>query len=1663
MKKIKSKKLLSLIVAIVMVIGLLPLDAFASDDNQIVTNGQEQTTDDGSVIHSKMISQTDTNEFDITLTVQTKEEIKEQTVSADAAVVLVMDVSNSMKETVDGRQPDDESEMRITQAKAAAKNFIDSFGTDAEGATRKVSVVEFGSSAYTVQGWTDTATAKSAVDNVGINFRYPACSIEGEHTHDVNTIEWGGFFNLQWRCNVEGCKYYKADTWGGLGWYTLFDYGYNGHTHEQTFDGPHGDVLTDGGGTNIEGGLKLADNLLNSSAVSEIDNRYVVLITDGVPTYHVYQNRDNSSMTFIEGQAGGGSYAARPDYQNVPTVANAIKEDATLYTVSYASERVHDTVGGQQIDAWLTSFANKNIVAGDNIDWGLGQVSEIIQNQAKAWILTDPIPAPYITFDFAKNSNVANSQVNPDAVLQYDPAKGVLTWNLKSETPVDQKQDGDTTWYTYRATYHVSLDTAAQGFVEGQAYATNGNTTLTYMLTKDGELQSDLKTAVLTVPTVKGEIPSVEYVIHCLYKDKTTGKYVEEKTVKESAKLWSQITINSDSYNKDNYYFVSGDNGAQTLTPDNLEFTLKYDPISANVVVKHWVSQKNQTDGGVQYTEPKCQDTDTYNCYQGDTFTNEKFLNADQYTLEKSIQVNGTTYTTDNYQNITLPGGQTVLNLYYTTAGEDQRTPVDYEIHYWYRTDSWKLNAEGKYEKVTGTYTEAEGETVTAEGYHGTTVTAPDKAGECKLDTEKTPSTSLKLDKNGTNRLDIYYYKEAPEAPEFGTATLTIRHVYKQETPDGIVEVPEDNWTECENKTVYVGETWYATPNLKDGYTLKTLASDFTVKIDEADKAYEIVVEYYKDVRQPAEVVINHHYTTYTWTVDAATGEGKYVETGSEDLNGVHATGEWYAGQKFTPAQIPNGYTYVRGGDEKVLTSGLNTFDLYYETYVGSEANEADVTINHIYETYVSYVDDNGNVIRDQLQGEPTAESETHYGKVGDVIEATKQEKDGFTFYQADTDDLKVTLQGAGGQYNLHYKKTIDELGSQYPVTVQPIYKTYRMYVNADGQIVTELTNTENGTPVDLGQFYAKQKVTAVAADYAKTGFAFDAEAAENTEGLSVTVSAEGSNTIQIVYKQVNDQRGLPGVVMVNNVYTTVTKYVANGEVKTSEETVVGSNTSYGPYYVGQFFDTTGKSTEWAGYQLDTNKTQPAAQVKIDGETTQITFYWVREVDHTSPATVKVIHHYTINDANPFGNSSSWTVGEDDKPLTGYYQGQYYLAHYDFQDGRFTQEHVTEVVPSEAATEPGTILQGQTNEIHIYYVKNVDTRVPSSVKVVHSYYADEAALEAGTVEATFEEHYDKMEADVYTAALRTEHNGLAYEFHSATPENYTITVVADAEKNVINISYVRAQVTYTVAHEYYTNDAMSGRTVVELTGKVGDVIKAEDIDKVTSFEGNTYTYTSASADSITLTNGENAIVLRYDRTTSSGGGGGSTTSYYKVTVNYYDADGNKIADSFVSSNIRRGGSWDFSDKQLETITVGDVVYTFSHADGDPITGSDIRSNQVVNLYYAAETDIDDGDTPLDPGPGGETGEPGDGTGTGDGGEVDIDDGDTPLDPGPGGETGGETNIDDGEVPQAGLPQTGAAMATVNPGLAAGILALAATMAFGGIAYTVRRKKEEDAQ
>ena len=1436
----KSKRVLSVLLTLIMILGLLPTSVFAYGQDQVVSNGLEETSPEGQVKYSKMIEQTGENAFNITLTVKTKEEIKEQTVSQDAAVVLVLDVSNSMKNEVNGSS-------KISQAKQAAKEFVEAFTTEAGSGRRMGSIVEFGANAKTVSGWTN---ANGAIDAVEAS---------------IDKVQIG----------------------------FVYDYDF------------FGDPISDLGGTNIEAGLRLANNLLGQ--VSDIGNKYVVLLSDGVPTYHVANWDESSSTTFMAGTYGGGTKATHEDYHDIyctkrwwdhqqhgDNIPKQIKDQgAKLYTVAYDLRGNNNGyVNDQNATQWLANFSTKMIDAGDDIFEGLEQIAEIIVNQAKAWILTDPMSTFVEVDTSALPSDVAVGTTaeleNSDAVRKYYTDTKTLVWDLKGETERSKETVDGVTWYTYTFTYPIELNTAAEGFKENNPYPTNDPTSLSYMITKDGELDPTLYNVPLTVPTVKGEIPEVPYTIEYYVKDKETGEYPETPTdsTSDTAKMWTTVSAPSNYATKygENYRFVEGATSIKLTSTESNVLKLYYEPIPANVIVYHYVSTVNHTDDGDVYSVPELRDHREYgNQYKGDEFTvpEEDFLDKETYTLVDSLMdENGDTYTTGTYTDVTLPEGTTTINIYYTTEGEDQRSPVNYEIHYWYREDSWQLNADGKYEVVTDIYEEDTTKLIKSWNYHGETIPAPDESGaDYTLDEDMTEATSMTLDKDAAeNRLDIYYYKDAPATPGVGTATLTIKHVYKQQTISGVEEVKADNWTECENQIVNVGETWYANPDPKEDYKLVTASDKRQVTITEADTHYEIVVEYYKDVRDPVDIVINHYYTTYTWTVDPETGDGEYVKTGSEELLGVHATGIHYAGEEFEPPQVANGYEYVFGGDKAILTAGTNIFNLYYETKIGGEANEADVTINHIYTTYRSYVDADGNVVLNEPSSTTESES-THYGVKGDTITAVPNDKeDEFTFVKADTDDLVVTLKGKDGQYNLYYEKYENTLGETYPVTVQPIYKTYTTRVNDEGKVVTELTNTENGTQVKLGDFYVGQKVTALAADYGKDGFTYDASDKQTTKDLTVQVTGAAENdVITVVYKRVVDELGLPIVVLVNNVYTTVTEYIdADGNLQTSESSFTSSNTAY-KCYLGQDFDTTGKGTQMPGYVVDTREgiTQPAASVKVTQDGQMVTFYWLQEVDHTVPATVKVVHHYTLKDSNPNVGTSSWVVGADDEPLTGYFAGQYYLPGYNFQGGSFSAENVTEVVPSGATTDPGVKLVAGLNEIHIYYEKSVDSRVSTTVKVIHNYYKDADALAAGTTEASYEENIPAMEADKFTATLRLENGSLYYEFVSANPENYTVVVDDDAANNVITISYVRADATYTVVHEYYSSGRFMGSTQSTETGKPGSTVSADDIGKITSFEGRNYSYLSADPETMVLAaDGENVMTLRYTRSSGGGGGGG---------------------------------------------------------------------------------------------------------------------------------------------------------------------------------------------
>lgn len=1499
-RKPVGKRALSLLMALVMSLSLVQITAFAAETgskDQIMpgyyevdangniwkdANGRDVTTTnpsrtEGGYTLSKTIAATEVeNQFNITLQVVTQQTVK----TNDAAVQLVIDTSGSMKycavcgvdmekyyhERDCTNKKDEKTRLDATKAAITGKDgFLDSLvAGNSNGGKLLVSVIRF----------------------------------SGYSTEDAKTV----------------CEWTDIRTESGL----------------QTVKNAVNQLKANGG-TNLEAGLMLARNRLKMDAVANAASKYTVLLTDGKPTARCELNHTetDSIKDYDDGSTwgwnGGGTDCSEAERNEAKDMATQVKALSKLYTICYgvsgdvlygADKCVHCGQTQEEHKETWYPFYGSVYYCRDNSGNTYKSTAVTIGDYLRDEIATptDTSVTPNIQYAFnasdtaavnAAFANIASSTtegINASGTTVTDPmgefivlgtlpegataSDGTLTWSLGQPSEIRETtgQNGEKVYtYIYTYTYPITLDTSAKGFEEGKYYPTNGPTYLSVP-------GSDAK-YYFNIPGVKGTVPTVPYTVEYYYQDRTTGQYGKAaETVSGTAKLWSSVTVTEKG--RTNYTLNTASSatiGENQLTESGQVFRVYYDLTPVTVVVEHYLSTVTKTDAGDVYSVPKWVGTDSYpsgdgegQYYMGDSFSNEKYLS---YTKAASLTAtDGTTYTSDNDQNVTLNSAITTIKLYYTTDGEDQRTPWNITVDYYYRSNEWELNSDGKYELVKGSYGLDESKRETHNGHMDQpSYTAPAKGDGYTLDkitlngADNNKSYAAAVNA-GANTMQVYYEKDQAEPEQ---TTLTIIHKFYNKTINGN-ELAETVY-EYTDKTVHVGETWTASDKSGNGYAKTTAAPAMSKEMAEGHN--EIVVEYVKDVRTRAEIEVNHTYYTYKQVINQTTGEAEWrlVKTDA-DLGNV-PEGTYYVGQNFTATPVPNGFTLIEEHsdmDERTLTDGKNVFNFYYEIYI-DELENADVTVIHHYETYRNYVNDQGQVIYGELVNTDKEQDATVTGKAGEFFEAELKEKDGFRFYKADTQDLRVTLRGEKGEYHIYYKKTLNELGELTPVMVQPIYKTYETVIDpATGAEKTVLIHTETADAVKLGDFYPKQIATAIPGTYAKDGFTF--VSGESTANASITVSENGNNVITLVYAKTIDSR-TPAEVILRDHYRTIVKEIVNGkytETVTEDSLPVNEHKDTGTYYLNSIYATAGKGTQVSGYELDGSKTQPAETIQLKEAKTYVDFYWLQVVDKTKTTKVEVVHHYTIHDENPDVADVSWIEGEQlDLLGNTFYVGQKFVAAPNFQNGIFEAKHITEVTPAGAIDpEKGIILAEEENVIHIYYVKEIDTRPAAQ---------------------------------------------------------------------------------YTVIHEYYTNGSKDGASdPIVVSAKVGDVVKAEEIAKVMTYGDNTYTYTSADPETLTVAAEGSVITLRYDRTYNPPVG--PSYDYYTVTVNYYDKDSGEVIHTAYTTTQREYTAYDVTAQDKIAIT----GYTYVETTGDALTGT-LNGNKVINVYYTKDSNIDDGNTPTDPG------------------------------------------------------------------------------------------------
>ncbi len=528
-----KKRVVSLLLCLIMALSLIPTVAFATE----VGTGGTPTTDANKTTNGKYVNNVWTedanngyteynngklrlyktaeatntdNEYTITLKVETSQTTTTTTTTANAATVLVIDTSGSMAWcTKNHRHTDDcYNPETMCTSKTNPDHWVLGF--------HKV----------------DTS-CRLMYRNAGFGWYLANCGTS-QHTHDnARGGEWCG--NTGEKSRIEYAKdaakaflesYKDTSSTPAARWVAIVSFAdnaissnwFNVSTTEGRNDAKNAiDDLTANGGTNLDAGLKKAQELMRANAVQDT-NKNVVALTDGAPTKSQ--------------KHGNGKYGSENINTETTKTAEALKDDITgLYTICFAASNEVCYQGGPSV----STFLNDSIASpgkASTVDEGadLSIKFESISNTIKdgltgegGWTVTDPM---------ADNISVVATSL-PTGFVEDSTTKGTYIWTLAN---ADVSGDGNTKTYTYTTSYRVTIDPTGKDangdpLNEKDFYPTNKVTTLNYTDANGVE-----KHANFPVPGVKVKLSDPTL-------DKGTLTINKTITGLEKSKLPSEITF----------------------------------------------------------------------------------------------------------------------------------------------------------------------------------------------------------------------------------------------------------------------------------------------------------------------------------------------------------------------------------------------------------------------------------------------------------------------------------------------------------------------------------------------------------------------------------------------------------------------------------------------------------------------------------------------------------------------------------------------------------------------------------------------------------------------------------------------------------------------------------------------------------------------------------------------------------------------------------------------------------------------------------------------------------------------------------------------------------------------------------------------------------------
>lgn len=482
-------------------------------DVQVVDRGGSNANAADGVSVSKVIAGTELeNVFDITLTVQTQQEITEISSEPDMAVVIVLDISNTMNSNFGGVT-------RYAAAMTAAEGFLDQFAQNNSQGISKVGFVAFNTNAMQI-------------------FPLQACASQGEANALKNTMrsETGSIINAadynashSRFTNIEAGLAMAADMLNGVnnrnkfivflsdGFPTTYiSSGYAGYDPYDSsifYDRVLNKPCSYGTSYSNEAAVRARNR------ATDIKGSGVTILSIGVDvggqTIQHYVNQSEKANGFSVVERSGTTYE----------IGGA--EDGNAYKI-WLRDRIGSGYYYDSTDsAGLTSAFNQ-------IFQQIRQ--ETIQASQADWAAADPMPqlgsGGYVEFIGFYDQNASltagaltgAAQENGENTASFQTGQQRISWDLK-QSGYTSTQSGDITMYTYQLVYRVRLKNEQPGFAEGTVYATNGETTLRYKVvqTVDGNTtMSGPKNLTFPIPSVQGYLSSLSFV-----KEDTQGRKLE--------------------------------------------------------------------------------------------------------------------------------------------------------------------------------------------------------------------------------------------------------------------------------------------------------------------------------------------------------------------------------------------------------------------------------------------------------------------------------------------------------------------------------------------------------------------------------------------------------------------------------------------------------------------------------------------------------------------------------------------------------------------------------------------------------------------------------------------------------------------------------------------------------------------------------------------------------------------------------------------------------------------------------------------------------------------------------------------------------------------------------------------------------------------------------